>query len=469
MPASLRIGRLLALVLALAGCGRGSAPSLHGKERAQALIHQARDRVYPALVMISASWNVYQGGTVTRAGGTGSGTIIDPIGHVLTNFHVAGSADVIHCQLYNKEMVKARLVGADPWTDVALLQLDMDEVQRKAPGVTWATLGHSGEVQVGDLVLAMGAPLAQARSVSFGVVSNTDRTLPEGFRLPTGEETGSFNVWIQTDASINPGNSGGPLVDMNGKVVGMNSRGMPNADGIGFALPIDIAKDIIYQILASGRVRRAWLGLNFQAIQDLEGVTGEGVSGALVRQVEPGSPASAAGVRPQDLLVSLDGVSVTGRFDDEIFELRHRIASIQVGRTVVAVLRRDGKEITVGMVPEELGASLGADKVYARWGLSVKEITPRMRRELYLDANGAFVTGVRGTAQQAGLQPNDVILKVGDRDVASLADLDRIYERMAREKIPHLKVQVRRGRVMHFASLRMAAARGDPSKAGGAK
>ena len=392
--------RFLVLVTALAGC----APSPDGasrKEDGQALIHQARDRVYPALVMISASWNVYQGGTVTRTGGTGSGTLIDPIGHVLTNFHVAGSADVIHCQLYNKEMVKARLVGADPWTDVALLQLDMDEVRRKAPGVIWATLGHSSEVEVGDLVLAMGAPLSQARSVSFGVVSNTDRTLPEGFRLPTGEETGIFNVWIQTDASINPGNSGGPLVDMNGKVVGMNSRGMPNADGIGFALPIDIAKDVIYQILASGRVRRAWLGLNFQAIQNLEGVTGEGVTGALVRQVEPGSPAATAGVRPQDLLVSLDGVGVAGRFDNEIFELRRRVASIPLGKPVAAVLRRDGKELTVAMVPEELGASLGADKAYARWGLSVKEITPRMRRELYLDASGVFVTGVRGIAQQA--------------------------------------------------------------------
>jgi S1-C subfamily serine protease len=162
----------------------------------------------------------------------------------------------------------------------------------------------------------------------------------------------------------------------------------------------------------------------------------------------------------------MDGVSVMGRFDDEIFELRHRIASIRVGKTVTAVLRRDSKEFTVEMVPEELGASLGADKVYARWGLSVKEITARMRRELYLDAAGAFVTGVRSTAQQAGLQPNDVILKVGDQVVASLVDLDRVYERMAQEKIPHLKVQVQRGRFMHFASLRMAAAKGSSGKSG---
>lgn len=454
-----RVSVLLAVALFGGGCGGGTGPA-----EAQKAIHTARDRVYPALVMIHASWDVYQGGTVTRQGGDGSGTIIDPIGHVLTNFHVAGKADLIQCQLYNKEIVSARRIGADPWTDLCLLKLDMDEVRRKAPGVSWATLGRSADVQVGDLVLAMGAPLSQARSVSFGVVSCTDRTLPEGFRLPTGEETGIFNVWIQTDASINPGNSGGPLVSMDGKVIGVNSRGMPQADGMGFSVPIDIARDVVYQIVSQGRVRRSSLGLNFQKTQNLETFTGGEASGALVRQVEPESPAAIAGILPQDLLLSLDGVPVSGRFEDDLFRLRNQVACIPVGKTVTASLRRGGKDMEISLTTEELGASIGVDKVYARWGLSVKEITSRMQRQLFLDAAGLFVTGVRGPAAQAGIQANDVIVMVGQEPVRTFADLDRIHDRLAAAKTPHVKVRLQRGRNAHFASLRMDPERKEPAK-----
>lgn len=440
---------LMGLATALAGCS--------GQEGgAQAAIHQARDRVYPALVMVMARWDVYQQGTRQRAGGSGSGTIIDPVGHVLTNFHVAGKADQIQCQLSNKEIVSARLVGADPWTDLALLQLDMDEVACKAPGATWARLGRSREVQVGDFVLAMGAPLGQARSVSLGVVSCTDRTLSEEIRLPTGEETGNFNVWIQTDASINAGNSGGPLVDMEGRVIGVNSRVLSQAQGVGYSVPVDIARDVVYQIIARGRVRRAWLGLNFQATQDLEEVTGETERGALLREVEPGSPAAEAGLEPQDLLVRLDGEEVACRFTDELCDLRRRIGSLPVGKPVEAVVRRAGKERTVFLTTAELADSVGEDRVYARWGLGVKALTDRMRRQFSLaDERGVYVTGARGAAAKAGLLEKDIILRMGGRDVSGLADLDATYERMGKDAIPHLLVQVRRGRNAHFASLRM--------------
>ena len=441
-------------LLLLAGC---VSPPAAAANPAQAAIHAARDRVYPALVMVNARWDVYKGGARERAGGTGSGVIIDPVGHVLTNFHVAGRADVIHCQLCNKERVEARLIGADPWTDLALLQLDMAEVARKAPGVTWAALGRSSEVQVGDLVLAMGAPLGQDRSVSLGVVGNTERVLSESFRLPTGEETGIFNVWLQTDASINPGNSGGPLVDMDGRVIGVNSRVMSNAEGIGFSLPIDIAKDVVYQIMAHGKVRRSWLGLNFQPTLDLEGMTGGEVAGAFVREVEEGSPASAAGVQPQDILMSLDGRPVSGRYTDEIFDLRRRIASVPAGSQVAAVFRRGGKDIALSMIPVELGASLGEDRVFPRWGLSVREITDRMGRQMGLGQEGVYVTGVRGPAQRSGLQERDILVKVDDIAIESLGALQAEHDRLAAQKRPHVKVQVLRGRNAHFASLRMEA------------
>ena len=447
----------VSVLLLLAGCAQPAASSPAPSNPAQAAIHSARDRVYPALVMVSARWDVYKGGARERAGGTGSGTIIDPVGHVLTNYHVAGKADVIHCQLCNKEVVEARLIGADPWTDLALLQLDMDEVRRKAPMASWAVLGHSAEVQVGDLVLAMGAPLGQPRSVSLGVVSNTERVLSESFRLPTGEETGLFNVWLQTDASINPGNSGGPLVDMEGRVIGVNSRVLNNAEGIGFSLPIDIAKDVVYRIMAGGRVRRSWLGLDFQPGRDLEGLAGGDPAGAYVREVEAGSPADAAGVRPQDVLVSLEGSPVPGRYPDEIFDLRRRIASIPVAQEVQAVFRRGGKDLPLSLTTAELGASLGEDRVFPRWGLSVREITDRMGRQMGLEEEGVYVTGVRGPAQRAGLMEKDIIVRVSDIAIESLDALQAEHDRLAGQGRAHAKVQVLRGRVSHFVSLRMDA------------
>ncbi len=451
---------LLAAALLLSGCQGRDVPPSAGSDSTQAAIHRSLERVYPALVMVSARWDAYDGGAKQRTGGTGSGTIIDPVGHVLTNFHVAGRADVIRCQLYNKEFVSARLVGADPWTDLALLQLDTEELARKAPGASWAPLGHSESVRVGDQVLAMGAPLNQARSVSFGVVSNTERMLGESTRLPTGEETGDFNTWIQTDASINPGNSGGPLVDMEGRVIGINSRKQNNADGIGFAVPVDIAREVVYQIMAQGRVRRATLGLDFQATQDLEQSSGDDLKGALIRAVDAGSAAAEAGVRTGDLLLQLDGRSVSGRYAEELFELRRSISALPVGREVDLLLRRAGKEMVLRVQTRELGASVGEDKIYPRWGLSVKALTERMCREMNLPEDGGLlVTGVRSTSAAAGLLKGDVIMAAGADPVATLSDLDRAYSRMEKEKLPHLRLQARRKTDMHFVSLRMEASK----------
>ncbi|MBE3069886.1 MAG: trypsin-like peptidase domain-containing protein, partial [Planctomycetes bacterium] len=221
---------LLALVLAsaaaggLAGCGpdRAALTAYISLETATKL---ARDRVYPATVRVDARRAEFVGGEKRRLGGNGSGVIFDDQGHVLTNYHVAGRADELTCILFNKERVKAHLVGADPWTDLAVIQLDLDEVREKGMKFQHAAFGDSDAIEEGDSVLAIGSPFGLSRSISNGIISCRDRILGEGLDLGGGLETGIFNTWLQTDAAINPGNSGGPLVDFRGDVVGINTRG----------------------------------------------------------------------------------------------------------------------------------------------------------------------------------------------------------------------------------------------------
>ena len=199
----------------------------------QELIFEARDRVSPALVNVQPVTDVYSSGERRNSTGVGSGFVFDRRGHVITNYHVAGKAKRLIITLSNKQRVPGMLVGGDPLTDIAVLKLELTEGQA-LPGPV--ELGDSDALVVGEYVMALGSPLALQRSLSFGVVSSKDRYLSDSFKLPTGEKTGSFNTWIQTDAAINPGNSGGPLVDLSGAVVGVNARGAFGASSIGFAI-----------------------------------------------------------------------------------------------------------------------------------------------------------------------------------------------------------------------------------------
>ncbi len=381
----------------------------------QNAIYDSRDKVLPALVHIQPVITDYRTGKIRKQSVIGSGVIFDSKGYVVTNFHVAGKAERIICTLYDKEQIKAELIGGDPLTDIAIIKLDLSE--HKAP-LSIAEFGNSDELQVGQYVLAMGSPLALARSVSYGVISTTDRYFSGEARLPSGEKTGIYNNWIQTDAAINPGNSGGPLVDLKGRVIGINSRATMFANNLGFSIPINIVKEVIDAILKNGKVMRSWIGVKCQGLQDLEGWFGTARNeGVLIASIDSRSPAEEAGLQAGDIILKLDNNPVSVRFAEELPSFYKKIADYPIGSKIDLTVRRDDKTIYVEVITHELGEILGRDLECEDWGFTVKAVTKQMAVDNQLeDTLGVFVSGVKrvGPAADGGLRPGDVVINVND-------------------------------------------------------
>src|SRR5262245_7838298 len=270
------------------------------------MVTLARDRVFPALVNIRVITVRYWDGKEQKGQAVGSGTIISPEGYVLTNYHVAENGKKYKCTLADKSEVSATLVGEDPLTDLAILKLDLSERKDNSTPVPYAKFGDSNELQIGDPVMAMGSPLALSRSVTYGIVSNTERIFAasdddvEEERFDRDQRTGIFNRWIQHDASINPGNSGGPLVNLKGEVVGVNARGMFGMGDMGFAIPGNLAKTVAESLIKSGEVPRSWYGVTFKSIKK----SGH-KEGVLINAVLSDSPAAKAGIKAGDVLVAI--------------------------------------------------------------------------------------------------------------------------------------------------------------------
>ncbi len=402
--------------------------ALAAEPELQVRILKARDRVSPALVNVQPITDVFSSGERRSSTGVGSGFIFDDQGHVVTNYHVAGKAKRLIITLSDRERVSGSLVGEDPLTDIAVLKLDLRGGQ-KAPAPV--TLGDSDKLEVGQYVMALGSPLALQRSLSFGVVSSKDRFLSDEFKLPTGEKTGSFNTWIQTDAAINPGNSGGPLVNLEGEVVGVNARGAFGASSIGFAIPINIVKEVARELIAHGKVSRSWLGLTFQPLEELaQYFEAEEVEGAVVRSVDPDSPAERAGVRAGDVLLSYSGDRISAQFTEELPAIYKKIADTPVGENVTLLIARGGEELSLGATTEEQVESSSSEMDCQRWGFTARGITRELALEFSLpDQRGVFVAGVKpnGAAFQARLFPGDRIVAVGDEEVSDLESLRTVY------------------------------------------
>jgi len=355
--------------------------------------------------------------------GSGSGVIISPDGYILTNNHVVREADQIRVTLEDGRQFQAEMVGTDPKSDVAVIRIEADDL-------TAARLGNSDELEVGEWVLAIGNPFQLSSTVTAGIVSAVGRS---------NIGLADYEDFIQTDAAINPGNSGGALVNLNGEVVGINTaiatRNGAN-QGVGFAIPINMASRIKNSLIQDGKVVRGWLGVN---IQNLNESTAEifGLDrprGALVSQVVPGSPAADAGVRPRDVIIQLDGRPVK-----DVEDLQLRVVDRSPGTKVDLTVLRDGREraieVKLGELEAEAGGASGAGDNTERWssrddgrtgglGLSLEELSREARRELQLpqSVDGVLVTDVDPAkpAGRAGLQRGDVITKVGDREVLSI-------------------------------------------------
>jgi Do/DeqQ family serine protease len=334
---------------------------------------------------------------------SGSGVIVDPNGYILTNNHVIENAHEITVRLSDSRKFTARLVGSDPKTDVAVLKVD-------APGpLPAAELGDSDALRVGQWAVAIGHPFGLDRTVTVGIVSATART-----RVGVA----AYENFIQTDASINPGNSGGPLLNLDGRVVGVNTAIVSAGQGIGFSIPINMAREVMRQLIARGRVVRGWLGIVIQDVSE-ELSRSFGVAerdGVLVADVMRGGPAEGR-LRVGDVIVEFGGARVR-----EVPQLQRLAAAAVPGQTVALVVVRDGvrvpASITLGEMPGEPVTALAPDD--AVWGIEVEAVTEDLRRRLGLAVpHGVIVTEVAPDtpAAKAGLQQGDVILALRGRIV----------------------------------------------------
>lgn len=426
-------------------------------EELQRQIFWARDRVLPALVNVQPVVRDFSSGQKEKQRVTGSGVLLRDDGYVVTNYHVAGQSEDVLCTLWNKERLRARLVGGDPLTDLAVLQLDFSTYEGERPRP--AVLGDSHALQTGQMVMALGSPFALSRSLSFGVVSTTDRFLSSDFRLPTGEKTGFFNTWIQTDAAINPGNSGGPLVNLAGEVVGINTRAFALANNLGFSIPSAVVKGVVESIIERGRVERSWIGVEVQPLQELEDVFGaEAGQGVLVSDVEPESPAMLAGLRAGDLLLEIDGHAVSARFYEEIPAFYKFVAEVAIGKDIEVVYARDGAREIARVTTQEYGRPSGVDFEVREWGFAVRSITKQMALDRRLqDTSGVLISGVKssGAAEQGGLIPNDVVRFVDDSPVTTLEEFRKLYETLVERKKSRVMLNVKRRDSSRFVLLKL--------------
>ena len=368
--------------------------------------------------------------------GLGSGVIVTADGYILTNHHVIDGAQQIEVDLQGPRTVTAKLVGSDPPSDLAVLKIDEG-------GLPPLALADSDKAQVGDIVLAIGNPLGIGQTVTLGIISAKGRR--------TGLSNGSFEDFLQTDAPINRGNSGGALVDSNGDLLGINSQILSPSGGsigIGFAIPSNMARDVLDQLVKNGKVTRGQLGVVVQPItEDIAGsLKLNSANGVIVSQVQPGSAAERAGLKRGDMILALNGNLVS---DPNSF--RNEIAGTPPGRTVTLRIWRDGSEQelrpTLGeFVPEERPSRLteksspepgGSDS--GRLGLAVQPLTPALASQLGIgpDTQGLVVVEVDpfGPAADAGIQRGDVIEQVNQQPVRSVADLMAAVERSGKDPL----------------------------------
>jgi serine protease Do len=373
----------------------------------------------------------------------GSGFVVDKDGYILTNRHVVEGADQISVTLANGKRYDAKLVGKDARTDVALLK-----VEPKEP-LTVLDLGDSDQVEVGEWVMAIGNPFGLGgNSVTVGVVSFKGRDLTLGVR-------GTSVDMIQTDAAINPGNSGGPLLNTNGQVVGINTMiitngGSAQSAGVGFSVPINVAKDILPQLRDKGKVVRGWLGVQIQPITEELAKTYKlkEARGAAISQLTPGAPAEKAGLKAEDVIVAADGRPIRDNGD-----LSRYIASKAPGATVKLDLVRDGAEkqiaVTLGTFPDEPTEAESEEARKGRLGMSLRDLTPSLaeRLELPRATKGVLVWEVEAgeAAENAGLSRGDVIVSVNGRAVSSVDEFEAAVEEARADGAARLRVQSSQG------------------------
>jgi serine protease Do len=356
------------------------------------------------------------GGQEYKSQSLGSGFIISSDGYILTNAHVVNEADEVLVKLSDKREFKAKIIGSDKRTDVALLKID-------ATGLPKATIGDPSKLKVGQWVAAIGSPFGLENTMTAGIVSAKGRALPQE----------NFVPFIQTDVAINPGNSGGPLYNLDGEVVGVNSQIYSRSGGsvgLSFSIPIDVAIDISNQLKASGKITRGWLGV---AIQELTKELAESFgmknnNGALIAGVEKGGPADKGGLLAGDVITKFDGKAINSSGD-----LPRAVGAAKPNKTVPVEVQRKGAvknlSVTVGEMPTEQNEASAPSKAPSKTesnkiGLTLKELTPAQKKKLN-GKNGLLVIESVGAAAQAGIRRGDVILGLNNSETQSVETFNK--------------------------------------------
>jgi len=379
-----------------------------------------------------------------KSEGEGSGFVISKDGYIVTNNHVVQDMDEIRVRFMDGSELEAEVIGRDPKTDIALLKVDPD-----GKILETIALGDSDAIRPGDWVVAIGNPFGLAHTVTAGIVSAKHR------REVSPSQTQSYDDFIQTDAAINPGNSGGPLIDLRGRVVGINTAIRSNANTIGFSVPINQAKQILPQLRADGRVTRGWLGVQIQGVtkQIAENFELEEARGALVSQVLPDTPAAEGGIERGDVIIEFNGEEI-----NEWKDLPLVVANTPVETKAKVVVVRDGKKknfrIKIGRLddPEQVAAAEPQEDGAEAFGLRAQDLTPALADQLGLDqAEGVIVTDVdpAGAAAEAGIRRGDIIVELDRKSVKNAGDLSKRLEASKEGAL----ILVRRGDATLFVPL----------------
>ncbi|MFC1478688.1 DegQ family serine endoprotease [Candidatus Margulisiibacteriota bacterium] len=375
----------------------------------------------------------------------GSGVIVSPEGYILTNHHVVANADEIKVILNDKREFKGEIIGTDPKTDVAVIKIDTDEL----PVVR---LGDSDKIEVGHWAIAIGNPFGLSRTTTLGIISAKGRA---------NIGIVDYENFIQTDAAINPGNSGGALVNIDGEVIGINTAIFSKSggyQGVGFAIPINMAKQVMDALLGNGKVTRGWLGVIIQPItEDLRKQFNlPSKQGVLIGDVAPKGPADKAGIRRGDIIIKFDGKDIS-----DVFQLRNTVASTEVGKVIKVHVKRKRKsrvfKVKIGELPEKTVAEAKTENdISGRLGMSVQEMTAELARKFgYQGDRGVIVREVKpdSPAHEAGINRGDLIKEIDRKTIRNISDYSNALTGL--KEGANVLFLVRRGQYTQYVVVRV--------------